>query len=155
MTIMILAIYEFYLNVDINEYFVDGYVEEYRPLVEGFEGKEMTAAEFDEAFIKWHARTVTFLVMMFGEMVNAFNCRSEYSSLVKIGIFTNKPMLYAVGLSCILTIVLYIPGSPLGVIFYVVPLEPAEWIWILPTILIVFGSVELLKVYFRKQLNLN
>ena len=104
-------------------------------------------------YVMWNARSITFLVMMFGEMANAYNCRSEYTSLFKVGLFSNKIMTYSVLASCILTILLYIPGSVLGVIFYVVPLG-IEWLWLIPFIAAVIGSVEGLKFYFRKQLNL-
>ena len=107
-----------------------------------------------DRYVMWHARSVCFLAMMFGEMANAFNCRSEYSSLFKIGLFTNKFMLYAVSISAILTVVLYIPGSPVGEIFKVIPMPFLEWLWLIPMIMIVIGSVELMKLYYRKKLNL-
>jgi Ca2+-transporting ATPase len=112
-----------------------------------------------EAYTEAHARSVCFLVMMFGEMANAFNCRSEFNSIFKIGLFTNKIMLYSVGISSLLTIALYIPGEWVGGInylgrtFYVLYLEE-EWLWVIPSIAIVIGSVELIKIYFRKIFNL-
>ncbi len=108
---------------------------------------------FFEAYRTWYARSVCFLIMMFGEMANAYNCRSEYSSIFTIGFFTNKFMIWAVGLSCLLTMILYIPGSALGFVFRVIPLT-TEWIWVLPNILIVIFSVELLKIVFRKVLDI-
>ena len=63
-------------------------------------------------------------------------------------------MLYAVGISTVLTIALYIPGSPVGIIFKVIPMPFLEWLWLIPMIIIVIGSVELMKLYYRKKLNL-
>jgi Ca2+-transporting ATPase len=111
--------------------------------------------EFYDMYTDWHARSVLFLVMMFGEMANAYNCRSEYNSIFKVGFFSNKFMIYAVGFSCIMTILLYIPGewNKLGQTFYVIPLT-LEWLWLIPAVAIVFGSVELLKFIFRKQMGI-
>lgn len=105
------------------------------------------------AYNEWHARSVTFLAMMFAEMANAFNCRSEYNSIFKIGLFTNKFMLLAVGISCGLTILLYVPESLLGSVFKVIPLA-LEWLWVPFVIFVTIGAVELLKLKFRKELKL-
>ena len=117
-----------------------------------------------EAYTQWHARSVLFLVMMFTEMANAFNCRSEYNSIFKIGLFTNKVMLWAVGISSLLTIILYLPGAwfgaafdfknPLGRLFYVIDLD-TEWLWIIPSMLVVVAAVELLKFIFRRTIAKN
>jgi magnesium-transporting ATPase (P-type) len=113
----------------------------------------LTDAEFLLGYNEWKARSVTFLVMMFSEMFNAFNCRSEYQSLFKLGMFSNKFMWVAVGSSSILTALLYIPNFELGVLFKVIPLT-WEWLWLIPDAIIVIGCVELLKIYFRKQMHL-
>jgi Ca2+-transporting ATPase len=107
-----------------------------------------------DRYVLWHARSVCFFMMMFGEMANAFNCRSEYSSIFKIGFFTNKIMLWAVGISCVLTVVLYLPGSPIGLIFKVIPLG-WEWLWLIIEVVVIFASVEALKLYYRKKLKLD
>ncbi|MHA1820787.1 MAG: cation-translocating P-type ATPase [Promethearchaeota archaeon] len=106
------------------------------------------------SFNLWHARSVTFLVMMFTEMANAYNCRSEYNSIFKVGWFTNKSMTYSVGISVILTIVMYIPNNGLGFIFKVIPLT-WEWIWVPIGFFITIFSVEILKFKFRKDLGLD
>jgi magnesium-transporting ATPase (P-type) len=108
---------------------------------------------WENVYTEWKARSVVFFVMMFAEMFNAYNSRSLYRSVFKIGFLNNKAMLVAVGISCVLTIILYIPGSALGMIFRVVPLG-IEWLWLIPTFVVVIGSVELLKLKFRKELGL-
>ena len=108
-----------------------------------------------DRYIMWHARSVCFLIMMFGEMANAYNCRSEYSSIFKIGFFSNRFMIWVVLFSAVGTIALYIPALRIGEIFKVIPLTPLEWLWIIPTIVLIFGSVEAMKYYFRQKLHLN
>ena len=105
-----------------------------------------------DRYIMWHARSVTFLIMMITEMTNAFNCRSEYNSLFRIGIFKNKFMLVSVGISVVLTVLLYF-WQGLGNIFNVIPLT-TEWLWVIPSIIITIGAVEILKIYFRKKMHL-
>ncbi|MHA1675538.1 MAG: cation-translocating P-type ATPase [Promethearchaeota archaeon] len=121
------------------------------------ESLPFTDALFQEvllaAYVKWYARSVTFLTMMFAEMANAYNCRSEYQSIFKIGFFTNKFMSWAAGASVLLTFLLYF-WRPLGNIFKVIPLRAIDWIWLIPTLVVTVGCVELLKIYFRKQMGL-
>ncbi len=159
MTILVLGIYELY--------YVDGpFAVDTIPTVGplGSDHTQFTEGRFHidgldgpgaalETYNIWRARSVTFLVMMFGEMANAYNCRSEYTSIFTIGFFTNKTMTYSVLTSALLTVLLYF-WKPLGNIFYVVPLTYKEWLWLIPFVIMVIGSVELLKLYFRKQLDL-
>ncbi|MCR4689600.1 MAG: cation-translocating P-type ATPase [Saccharofermentans sp.] len=91
------------------------------------------------------ARTVAFATLICAELFRAFAARSERLSVFKIGIFTNKMMNMAVGLSLILLIaVIYIPG--VNAIFDNVALNPLAWIVILPLALIPFASSELFKI---------
>ncbi|QEE18065.1 cation-translocating P-type ATPase [Promethearchaeum syntrophicum] len=126
----------------------------YQHLLEsGVPVEDMEEALLLDRYILWKARSVTFLVMMVAEMSNAFNCRSEYNSLFKIGFFKNKPMLFSVGISVVLTILLYF-WRGLGNIFSVIPLDAVDWLWVIPSIIVTIGCVEILKIYFRKQLHL-
>jgi len=106
-----------------------------------------------DRYILWKARSVTFLITMVAEMSNAFNCRSEYNSLFKIGFFKNKIMLISVGFSVLLTVLLYF-WRGLGNIFSVIPLDAVDWLWVIPSIVVTIGCVEILKIFFRKQLGL-
>ena len=36
------------------------------------------------------AQTMVFITLVLAELVNAFNCRSDYLSLFKVGVFTNR-----------------------------------------------------------------
>ncbi len=111
-----------------------------------------TPHELEWAFIfrEWRARSVTFLVIMFSEIANVYNCRSGDQPFFKGNPFRNRFMTYGVGISILFIIILYIPGSPLNAVFSVIPLF-AEWLWILPTLAMVWGPIELLKWRFRRK----
>lgn len=169
LTIMILSVFYLYDRVWVRES-VDESLYQVLANFEGYPTENWTkiytdhglpvdpeAAVAQEFFLnyynEWYARSVTFLVMMFAEMANAYNCRSEYNSIFKIGFFTNKVMTISVGISVGLTLVLYFVPV-IGDIFTVIQLDAIEWLWIIPTIIITVGCVELLKIYFRKQLHI-
>ena len=81
------------------------------------------------------AETMAFVTLSLSELLRAYTSRSERYPLLKLGIFTNKYMQYAVGLSILLILpVVYIPV--LQPIFGTVPLTVAEWMLILPLVLI-------------------
>jgi len=81
------------------------------------------------------AETMAFVTLSLSELLRAYTSRSERYPLLKLGIFTNKYMQYAVGLSILLILpVVYIPG--LQPIFGTVPLTAAEWMLILPLVLV-------------------
>jgi Ca2+-transporting ATPase len=98
------------------------------------------------------AQSVTFYLVIVAELANAVNCRSEYNSIFKIGFFTSKAMIGAILISFGLTTLLFIPGGILGTMFGVVPLELVEYLYGIIVVAIVIGSVELLKVFFRRKM---
>ncbi|MFA5275662.1 MAG: calcium-transporting P-type ATPase, PMR1-type [Candidatus Omnitrophota bacterium] len=56
------------------------------------------------------ARTAAFIVLACSQLFHSFNCRSMTESLFKLGVFTNKKLLYATGVSFLLQMaVVYIP----------------------------------------------
>ncbi len=57
------------------------------------------------------ARTGAFVVMTFTQLFNALNMRSLRKSLFKIGVFSNKGLVFLLGLSVLLLfLVIYMPG---------------------------------------------
>ncbi len=151
-TIIVLGLFELYDNGAFMPTVVPP---EFEALVHKFTTEAITTPEqLLHWFQIWKARSVTFLVMMFSEMANAYNCRSEYNSVFKIGFFTNKVMLGAVGISAVLTVLLYVPGLGMGELFKVIPLG-IEWLWVPFAIVIVIGAVEILKILFRRKLKLS
>lgn len=96
------------------------------------------------------ARTVAFATLILAELLRAFASRSERLSVFKLGLFTNKLMNTAVGLSLVMLLaVIYIPG--VNGIFDNVALNPAAWLVIVPLALIPFATSEIFKL-FKKVL---
>lgn len=72
-----------------------------------------------------YARTMAFTTLVTLHICNAFNCRSETRS-VFTGLFSNKYLLAAVGVSCLLLIsMIYL--APLQEIFQTEPLSARDW----------------------------
>jgi Ca2+-transporting ATPase len=72
------------------------------------------------------ARTMVFTLIVISMMFNAFNWRSERLSLLDIGIFSNRSLLYAVG-STVLLQLLVIYAPMLNGPFNTVPLGLMDW----------------------------
>ncbi len=70
------------------------------------------------------AQTVAFATLVMSELLRAYTARSERYSVLKIGVFGNKWMQYAVGMSfALLLLVIYVPF--LQTFFGTVALAPA------------------------------
>ncbi len=90
------------------------------------------------------AKTMAFVTLSFSELLRAFTARSENYPLLKIGIFSNRVMFYAVASSLLLLLaVIYIPF--LQPIFNTVPLGWVEWRIVLPLLLVPAVVAELTK----------
>ena len=97
------------------------------------------------------AKTMAFVTLSFSELLRAFTVRSERYPLHKIGLFSNKWMLYAVASSMLLLLaVIYIPF--LQPIFNTVPLGWAEWQIVLPLLFIPAIVAEISKWLMGIQL---
>ena len=91
------------------------------------------------------ARTVAFATLICAELFRAFAARSEKISVFKLGIFSNKMMNIAVGLSLLMLVaVIYIPG--VNSVFNNVALNPMAWLVILPLALLPFALSEISKL---------
>jgi Ca2+-transporting ATPase len=74
------------------------------------------------------ARTVAFTVMVIAQLLHAFSCRSDRSSLFSLGLGTNAPLLWAAGGSAVLQAgILVSPWT--REVFKVVPLAPQDWLF--------------------------
>ena len=79
-------------------------------------------------------------------MFNAFNWRSDRYSVFSLGLFTNKPLVYAVMTTIILQlIVIYVPFFQNA--FGTVPLSLSDWEVILPLASTTFIAMELVKYF--------
>jgi Ca2+-transporting ATPase len=93
---------------------------------------------------------MAFATLSFSELLRAFTARSERYPLIKIGLFSNKWMFYAVASSFVLLLlVLYIPF--LQPIFGTVPLTWEQWRFVLPLLLVPALTAELMKWILSKQ----
>ena len=91
------------------------------------------------------APTMAFVTLSFSELLRAFTARSERLPVIKIGVFQNKYMNYAVLSSLILLlIVIYVPF--LQGIFETVPLGWPQWRVILPLLIGPSIAAELFKI---------
>ncbi len=96
------------------------------------------------------AQTMAFITLSTSELFRAFTARSERYPLLKIGLFSNKYMLYAIASSlALLLAVVYIPF--LRGLFNTVRLDLTQWIVMLPLILIPAIAAEVTKSVMRRK----
>jgi len=96
------------------------------------------------------APTMAFVTLSFSELVRAFTARSERVPIMKIGMFKNKVMNWAILSSLVLLMaVVYLPF--LQGIFDTVPLGWTQWEIILPLLLGPSIAAEVTKVIFGKR----
>jgi len=94
------------------------------------------------------AETMAFVTLSLCELFRAYTVRSERLSIFQIGVFSNRYMQYAVGVSILL--LLLVVGIPfLQPIFNTHFMAVNEWIIVFGLALIPAVSEELTKVYLR------
>jgi Ca2+-transporting ATPase len=96
------------------------------------------------------AETMAFVTLSLCELFRAYTVRSERVSIFKLGIFSNKFMQYAVGLSIVL-LLLVVNVPFLQPIFNTHFLNGKEWLVVLSLAIIPAISEEITKVYLRAQ----
>ena len=85
-------------------------------------------------------------------MFLALAVRSDYDSLLRIGLLSNKPMLAAISLTfCLQLGVVYLPF--LHDLFHTVPLTAKDLSIALVLSTVVFWAVELRKLISRRRMN--
>lgn len=90
------------------------------------------------------AMTMFFATLISLRLWNAFNCRSASNSLFKLGLFTNKWLIYGCASSFLLMLAaIYVPF--LQVAFGTVPLDLMDWVIIVLVASTVFIAVEIVK----------
>jgi Ca2+-transporting ATPase len=94
------------------------------------------------------AETMAFITLSLCELFRAYTVRSERVSIFKLGVFSNRYMQYAVGLSILL--LLAVVGIPfLQPVFNTHFMSPREWAVVLSLALIPAVSEEITKAYLR------
>ena len=97
-----------------------------------------------------HWQTMVFTVLCLSQMGNVLALRSEKESLFSLGLFTNKPLLFAFILTFVLQMcTIYIPF--LNPIFKTKPLSLYELLISLALSSVVFFAVEIEKYWKRRQ----
>jgi Ca2+-transporting ATPase len=94
------------------------------------------------------AETMAFVTLSLCELFRAYTVRSERISVFRQGVFSNRSMQYAVGLS-ILLLLLVVSVPFLQPIFNTHFLNPNEWLIVIGLALIPALSEELTKAYLR------
>jgi P-type Ca2+ transporter type 2C len=95
------------------------------------------------------AETMAFVTLSLCELFRAYTVRSERTSLFSIGVFSNRYMQYAVGLSIVLLIlVVYVPF--LQPIFNTHAPSLTEWMLVIGLALIPAIAEEITKFFLRK-----
>jgi Ca2+-transporting ATPase len=94
--------------------------------------------------------TMAFVTLSFSELLRAFTARSENYPILKIGIFSNRSMNWAVISSLVLLLaVVYLPF--LNKIFDTIPLGWAQWQYVLPLLFLPAIAAEVTKVYNSRR----
>lgn len=96
------------------------------------------------------AQTLVLCTMVMNELFSVFACRSEINSFFKLGIFTNKWLIWAsLSSFALLFVVLYVPA--LKEPFHVVNMGLEDWVIIIPVSLSGFVTIEIIKWFFRRK----
>jgi Ca2+-transporting ATPase len=96
------------------------------------------------------AETMAFVTLSLCELFRAYTVRSERSSIFRLGIFSNKYMQMAVGLSiALLLLVVNVPF--LQPIFNTHFLAAREWAWVLGLAIFPAIAEEVTKLYLRRS----
>jgi Ca2+-transporting ATPase len=96
------------------------------------------------------AQTVAFSTLVVSELVRAFTVRSERVSIFKIGVFSNRWMIWAAASSLLLLLaVIYIPVF--DPIFNTAPLDGLDWLVLLPFAMASSIAAELHKWMLRRS----
>jgi P-type Ca2+ transporter type 2C len=107
--------------------------------------------ELSNGYSTQHAVTVFFATLILSRLFNGINCRSMEDSIFKIGLFTNKPLLYSTVIVLLLTsVVIYFP--PLQKPFSTIPLSAREVIIALLASSTVLIMAEIQKFLRRRKI---
>jgi P-type Ca2+ transporter type 2C len=98
----------------------------------------------DPAQVLIEAQTMVFITLVLAELVNAFNCRSDYLSLFKVGVFRNRFLVLAVVVSLGMMVAV-IEWDPLSNLFHTTPLRWQDWVVAIGLSLTLIPVVELTK----------
>ncbi len=114
----------------------------------GFNWGALDAAQQD--LLIRTGETMAFATLSLAELFRAYTVRSERASLFQIGVFSNRTMQWAVGLSlALLLLVIHVPF--LQPFFNTHPLTLVEWGIVVGLALVPAIAEELTKAYLRRR----
>ncbi|NDJ86335.1 MAG: cation-translocating P-type ATPase, partial [Chloroflexi bacterium] len=95
-------------------------------------------------------QTMAFVTLSMSQLARAYSSRSEIYTLLRIGVFSNKYMQYAIVTSTIgMLIVLYVPF--LQEVFDTIALSAEQWAVVLPLLLLPTIVAELTKPFLQRM----
>ena len=102
---------------------------------------------FVPAYVLWNTddvawQTVLFTSIAFAELAGGFAMRSERTSLRRLGLLTNRPLVAAVAVTVTLQVLLVVVPF-LRDLLGLEPLEPAQWALVVTIALAYLGAIEL------------
>jgi len=86
------------------------------------------------------ARTVAVNMFVFGELFFLFNCRSLRYSMFKLGVFSNRWLVFGVVVMTLLQI-FFTYSSAMNHLFGSAPIGITEWVWVLTGGLVIYSVV--------------
>jgi len=92
-----------------------------------------------------HARTVTFCVAAFAQLLFAIGCRSDRLTAVQLGWFGNPPLVLAIALSALLQVAV-VTLPPTQPVFEVAAHPGGDWPLVLGLAVLPLAAIELAKV---------
>ncbi|MFN8570967.1 MAG: cation-translocating P-type ATPase [Gemmatimonadaceae bacterium] len=96
-----------------------------------------------------HWQSMTFTVLTLSQLAHVMAIRSEHQSLATLGLLSNRPLLYTVGMTIALQLsILYV--TPLNRVFQTVPLTLGEFAICCALASVVLVAVEIEKVMIRR-----
>ena len=97
------------------------------------------------------AQTMAFVTLCTSELLRAFTARSEHHSIFSIGVFSNRWMVWATGVSFLLVLmVTYVPF--IRPFFDTMPLTVGDWLFMAPFFFASPIAMELVKIYIRHRI---
>ncbi len=98
------------------------------------------------------ARALAFTILAISPLFHAFNCRSSTQSIARVGVFTSRPLLLAVGASTVIHFVAVLVPALRPVFKTDVSLGLKEWLVLLVASFAVVPAVELMKLLVRRRI---
>ena len=112
-------------------------------------GYSMGSLEIPDEILTY-ARTMSFVVLAAAQLFYSLSMRSPIKSIFQVGLFTNKPLLFAIVAGLFLQLVV-ISVPFLAKAFKVQPLSALDWGIVFGFALIPLIVNELIKVWLRQQ----